>query len=59
MPPHDRFDRFTDRVRKVLTLAQAEAQRVDHAGIGAEHPSPGLTRQMDRPACTPTSVRAP
>jgi hypothetical protein len=26
----DRFDKFTDRARKVLTLAQDEAQRFNH-----------------------------
>ena len=33
----DRFDKFTDRARKVLTLAQDEAQRFNHNYIGTEH----------------------
>ena len=31
------FDRFTERARKVLTLAQEEAQRFNHNYIGTEH----------------------
>ncbi len=31
------FERFTDRSRQVLVLAQEEAQRLDHAFIGTEH----------------------
>jgi hypothetical protein len=38
----DRFSRFTDRARKVLTLAQQEAQRFDHNYIGTEHILLGL-----------------
>ena len=30
-------DNFTERVRKVLTLASEEARRYNHAGIGTEH----------------------
>jgi hypothetical protein len=30
----DRFDRFTDRARAVLTAAQHEAQRLDHNSFG-------------------------
>ena len=37
MATADRFDRFTDRARKVLTLAQDEAQRFNHEYIGPEH----------------------
>ena len=47
MPPHDRFDRFTDRARHVLTLAQDEAQRFNHAYIGTEHLLLGLIRETD------------
>jgi enamine deaminase RidA (YjgF/YER057c/UK114 family) len=47
MPPHDRFDRFTDRARHVLTLAQDEAQRFNHAYIGTEHLLLGLVRETD------------
>src|SRR4030042_2059539 len=41
----DRFDKFTDRARKVLTLAQDEAQRVNHNYIGTEHLLLGLVRE--------------
>src|SRR3982751_4866609 len=41
----DRFDKFTDRARKVLTLAQDEAQRFDHNYIGTEHLLLGLVRE--------------
>jgi hypothetical protein len=43
----DRFNRFTDRARKVLTLAQDEAQRFDHNYIGTEHLLLGLVREGD------------
>jgi len=41
----DRFDKFTDRARKVLTYAQDEAQRFDHNYIGTEHLLLGLVRE--------------
>src|SRR5918993_1891812 len=41
----DRFDKFTDRARKVLTLAQDEAQRLGHNYIGTEHLLLGLVRE--------------
>ncbi len=41
----DRFDRFTKRVRHVLTLAQEEAQRFQHTYIGTEHLLLGLIRE--------------
>jgi len=31
------FDKFTDRARKVMSLARAEAQRLGHDSIGTEH----------------------
>jgi hypothetical protein len=40
-----RFDKFTDRARKVLTLAQDEAQRFSHNYIGTEHILLGLIRE--------------
>jgi len=43
--PMDRFDKFTDRARKVLTLAQDEAQRFNHNYIGTEHLLLGLVRE--------------
>ncbi len=37
MNERDRFDKFTERARKVLSLAQEEAQRFQHNYIGTEH----------------------
>ena len=45
LPEMDRFDKFTDRARKVLTLAQDEAQRFNHNYIGTEHLLLGLVRE--------------
>ena len=33
----DRFDRFTERARNVLTLAQEEARGLGNNYIGTEH----------------------
>src|ERR671927_1875583 len=41
----DRFDKFTERARKVLVLAQEEAQRFNHNYIGTEHLLLGLVRE--------------
>jgi excisionase family DNA binding protein len=41
----DRFDRFTKRVRHVMTLAQEEALRFKHNYIGTEHLLLGLIRE--------------
>src|ERR671916_527427 len=41
----DRFDKFTERARKVLQLAQEEAQRFNHHYIGTEHLLLGLVRE--------------
>lgn len=41
----DRFDKFTDRARRVLTLAQEEAKRLRHNYIGTEHLLLGLVRE--------------
>ena len=43
----DRFDKFTERARRVLTLAQEEAQRFNHNYIGTEHILLGLVREDD------------
>ena len=43
----DRFDKFTDRAREVLTQAQNEAQRFNHVHIGTEHLLLGLLRVED------------
>src|SRR4051794_2875608 len=41
------FDKFTERARKVPTLAQEEAQRFNHNYIGTEHFLLGLVREGD------------
>src|SRR5207249_3326706 len=41
----ERFDKFTERARKVLSLAQEEAQRFQHNYIGTEHLLLGLVRE--------------
>src|SRR6184192_3367517 len=43
----DKFDKFTERARRVLTLAQEEAQRFNHNYIGTEHLLLGLVREGD------------
>ena len=43
----DSFDKFTERARRVLALAQDEAQRFNHNYIGTEHLLLGLTREAD------------
>jgi ATP-dependent Clp protease ATP-binding subunit ClpC len=44
MNERDRFDKFTERARRVLSLAQEEAQRFQHNYIGTEHLLLGLVR---------------
>src|SRR5580698_6199401 len=39
------FERFTDRARTVVVLAQDEARRLDHGYIGTEHLLLGLIRE--------------
>ncbi len=41
----DRFDPFTERARKAMSLAQEEAQRLQHPYIGTEHLLLGLVRE--------------
>jgi len=41
----NRYDKFTERARKVLSLAQEEAQRFQHHYIGTEHLLLGLVRE--------------
>jgi ATP-dependent Clp protease ATP-binding subunit ClpA len=43
----NRFDKFTERSRKVLSLAQEEAQRFQHSYIGTEHLLLGLVRERE------------
>ena len=39
------FDKFTERARKVMNLAQEEAQHFQHNAIGTEHLLLGLIRE--------------
>jgi ATP-dependent Clp protease ATP-binding subunit ClpA len=41
------FERFTDRARRVVVLAQEEARMLNHAHIGTEHLLLGLVREGD------------
>ncbi len=41
------FERFTDRARRVVVLAQEEARMLDHNYIGTEHILLGLIRERD------------
>jgi ATP-dependent Clp protease ATP-binding subunit ClpC len=41
----DKLDRFTNKARRVLTLAQEEAQRLNHSYIGTEHLLLGLLHE--------------
>jgi hypothetical protein len=43
----DRFEKFTERARRVLSLAQEEAQRLHHNSMGTEHLLLGLVREGD------------
>ncbi len=45
MQNRDRFDKFTERARKVLQLAQEEAQRLHNNYIGIEHLWLGIMRE--------------
>jgi ATP-dependent Clp protease ATP-binding subunit ClpC len=47
MNDRDRFDKFTGRARRVLSLAQEEAQRFQHNYIGTEHLLLGLVREEE------------
>ena len=39
------YERFTDRARKVMQLANQEAQRFNHEYIGTEHILLGLVKE--------------
>jgi ATP-dependent Clp protease ATP-binding subunit ClpC len=41
------FERFTDRARRVIVLAQEEARRLDHNYIGTEHLLLGLSHEAE------------
>jgi ATP-dependent Clp protease ATP-binding subunit ClpC len=47
MNERDRFDKFTERARRVLSFAQEEAQRFQHNYIGTEHLLLGLVRERE------------
>ncbi len=47
MYDRDRFNKFTERARRVLSLAQEEARRLQHNFIGTEHLLLGLVREGD------------
>ena len=42
------FERFTDRARRVIVLAQEEARALQHNYIGTEHLLLGLIREGTR-----------
>ena len=42
-----RFEKFSERARRVLSLAQEEAHRFNHTYIGTEHILLGLVREPD------------
>jgi hypothetical protein len=46
------FERFTDRARRVVVLAQDEGQRLNHGHIGTEHILLGLLREGEGIAAT-------
>ncbi|KKM87480.1 hypothetical protein LCGC14_1268570, partial [marine sediment metagenome] len=39
------YERFTDRARKVLQLANQEARRLNHEYLGTEHVLLGLIKE--------------
>src|SRR5262245_28069108 len=41
------YERFTDRARKVLRLAEVEAKRLHHEFVGSEHILLGLVKEGD------------
>ena len=46
------FDKFTDRARKIIALAQKEAERFHHDYIGTEHLLLGLVKEGSGVAVT-------
>ena len=54
------FERFTDRARRVVVLAQEEARLLQPNYIGTEHILPGLIHQgQGVPAKAPASLAIP
>ena len=39
------FERFTERARRVIILAQEEAKRLNHSAVGTEHILLGIIRE--------------
>ena len=52
------FERFTDRARKVMALANQEAQRFNHEYIGTEHILLGLVKEGSGVGANVTPIRA-
>ncbi len=52
MSDRNRFDKFTEHARKVLSQAQEEAQRIQHNYIGTEHLLLGLLHEEQSVAVT-------
>ncbi len=48
----DRFDMFTEQARKVLNLAEEEAQHLQHTALGTEHLLLGLLREGESVAAS-------
>jgi ATP-dependent Clp protease ATP-binding subunit ClpC len=42
-----RFEKFSERARRVLTIAQEEARSLNHSYIGTEHILLGLVREEE------------
>jgi ATP-dependent Clp protease ATP-binding subunit ClpC len=42
-----RFEKFSERARRVLTIAQEEARQMNHSYIGTEHILLGLAREEE------------
>src|SRR5271165_2223325 len=49
------FERFTDKARRTVVLAQEEARQLRHDHIGTEHLLLGLLRETDGAAATALS----
>jgi ATP-dependent Clp protease ATP-binding subunit ClpC len=45
------FERFTDRARKVMAIANAEAQRYRHESVSPDHVMLGIVREGSGVAC--------
>ena len=53
------FERFTDRSRRVVVLAQDEARRLDHNYIGTERRGTARVRFIIQPERMGTSTEQP